>query len=150
MSIVAYLASLDAYINPYSKHLICQLSPPFYFLFFSTHVELILTEYSSVPWRVPACISFLYAAAIAPSMIRLLDMLSLAYYFAMVVRCSSSPLFLKLYQVICHCCTWIQFPNLLFVCLFFSCLLFFISEINSEKGRVFSFTTSLRQIFGLW
>ena len=39
MSIVAYLASLDAYINPYSKHLICQLSLPFAFLFFSTQLE---------------------------------------------------------------------------------------------------------------
>ena len=39
MSIVAYSASLDAYINPYSKHLICQLSPTFAFLFFSTHLE---------------------------------------------------------------------------------------------------------------
>ena len=39
MSIVAYSASLDAYINPYSKHLICQLSLPFAFLFFSTHLE---------------------------------------------------------------------------------------------------------------
>ena len=46
MSIVAYSASLDAYINPYSKYLICKLSLLFAFLFFSTHVELILIEYS--------------------------------------------------------------------------------------------------------
>ena len=91
MSIVACLASLDAYINPYSKHLICQLSLPFAFLFFSTHVELILTEYSSAPWSVPACISFLYAAAMAPSMIRLLNMLNLAYCFAMVVINKTTP-----------------------------------------------------------
>ena len=39
MSIVACLAPLAAYINPYSKHLICQLSPTFAFLFFSTHLE---------------------------------------------------------------------------------------------------------------
>ena len=54
MSIVAYSASLDAYINTYSKHLICQLSPTFAFLFFSTHVELILSEYSSAPRKAAA------------------------------------------------------------------------------------------------